>query len=82
MTSHQFFLTHFFYKLVMAGDISQEDPNQKQIENFQKVCWIKILEQTDKGQLISEGSFGVFKSPKKWTFYVRISAQPSKMGQV
>ena len=32
-----------------------------------------------KGQLISEGNFGIFKSPKKWTFFVRISALASKM---
>ena len=33
-----------------------------------------------KGLLISEGNFGVFKSPKNWTFFVRISALASKMG--
>ena len=26
-----------------------------------------------KGQLISEGNFGVFKSRKQWTFFVRVS---------
>ena len=35
-----------------------------------------------KGQLISEGNFGVFKSPKRWTFFVRISALASKIGQI
>ena len=35
-----------------------------------------------KGQLISERNFGVFKSPKKLTFSVRISALASKMGQI
>ena len=34
-----------------------------------------------KGQLISEGYFGVFKSPKN-QFFWKISALPSKMGQV
>jgi hypothetical protein len=34
-----------------------------------------------KGQLISEGNFGVIKSPKKWTFFfVRISAPHSRFG--
>ena len=35
----------------------------------------------DKGQLISEGNFVVFKSPKKWTFFVGISVLVSKTGQ-
>ena len=36
----------------------------------------------NKGQLISEGNFGAFKSPKKQTFKIkkRISALASKMG--
>jgi hypothetical protein len=33
-----------------------------------------------KGQLISEGNFGVFKSPKK--FFVRISTLAPKMDQI
>ena len=32
-----------------------------------------------KGQVISERNFGVFKSLKKWTFFVRVSALASKM---
>ena len=32
----------------------------------------------EEGQLISEGNFGFFKTPKKWTFFVRISALASK----
>ena len=31
------------------------------------------------GQLISEGNFGIFKPPKKWTFFIRTSALASKM---
>ena len=33
-------------------------------------------------QLISEGYYGAFISPKKWTFFVRVSALASKMGQI
>ena len=36
----------------------------------------------DKGQLISEWNFGVFKSSKMWTFFWQISALASKMGQI
>ena len=35
-----------------------------------------------KGKLISEGNFGVFKSPQKWTFFVRDSALASEMGKI
>ena len=35
-----------------------------------------------KGQLISERHFGVFKSPKKQTFFVRIFTLDSKIGQI
>ena len=35
-----------------------------------------------KDQVISEGNFGVFKSPKNEPFFVRISALASKMGQI
>ena len=35
-----------------------------------------------KGQLISERHLGVFKSPKKRTFFVRISVLASKIGQI
>ena len=38
-------------------------------------------EVVPKGQLISEGNCGVFKSPKSEPFFVRISALASKMGQ-
>ena len=38
------------------------------------------VENLLKGQLISEGNFGVFKSPKMLTFFV--SALASKMGQI
>jgi hypothetical protein len=35
-----------------------------------------------KGQLTSEWFFGVFKSPKKWTFFWQIFALASEMGQI
>ena len=35
-----------------------------------------------KGRLIWEGNFGVFRSLKKWTFFLRISALVSKIDQI
>ena len=41
---------------------------------------IGLILHISKGQLISEGNFGVFKSPKN--VFVRISALASKMDQI
>ena len=55
--------------------------SQKNMWNYSPLPF-KPQPQVNKGQLISEGNFGVFKSSKSEPFFVRISALASKIGQI
>ena len=55
--------------------------NEKVSFSVSKVKF-SIFYDSLEDQLISEGYIGAFISLKKWTFFARISALASKMGQI
>ena len=62
--------------------ISKEERIQKEKNDNTLSCYCEpVISGGHKGQLISEGNFGVFKSPKS-DHFIRISAIASKMGQI
>jgi hypothetical protein len=51
-------------------------------ENATQKCIFESSSEMDKGQLILEGNFGVFKSPIERTFLINNFSPAFKMGQI